>query len=449
MSKLFEENKDKEICGAVVAHSPRKPPLIQYNQYVPWLLFGFRMNVDLLSKVYARHSQSHLRPLSLEAKFGMMMPMQIGSLLRKFLCRDGGMRMILAKKLFCIKDRSAIMDPLRHMIAFLSRCHFLEESLNADCVQTLAQHSLRVSCVTFHPKFENLCATGSWDGNVKISHRLNNSMPMTCVQYFQAHRNSSVRAMAFNPNFNMLATGGEDNKVNLFQLSEKENFEASRTDILLYSSPVSCIAFDQKGDILVTGCRNLYITLHRLRSNGTAVSSTIAFNSGHTKAVSCIAFHQNENRFATGSEDKTVKLWEILQDNRLPICTANLVGHAHWVTSVSFNPKFGDMIVSGSQDHTAKLWKLSKGFNEATCVKTLIGHTQPVSCIAFDSTAQLIATGSWDRSVRVWRTSPNGMDATCLAILNGHSGIVNALAFDPKNSRVLSGSSDNTAKLWE
>ncbi|KAB8319994.1 hypothetical protein SD81_009475 [Tolypothrix campylonemoides VB511288] len=66
---------------------------------------------------------------------------------------------------------------------------------------------------------------------------------------------------------------------------------------------------------------------------------------------------------ATGSDDKTVRLWDVLTGE----CLVTLHGHTSGVFSVSFSPD-GLSLVSGSQDETLKIWNLST----SRCDKTLI-----------------------------------------------------------------------------
>ena len=83
--------------------------------------------------------------------------------------------------------------------------------------------------------------------------------------------------------------------------------------------------------------------------------------------VTCVAFDPKGERLVSGSRDKTLRLWEGSTGKPL----ATLEGHTDGVTCVAFDPK-GERLVSGSGDKTLRLWEGSTGKPLAT----LEGHTQ-------------------------------------------------------------------------
>jgi WD40 repeat protein len=70
--------------------------------------------------------------------------------------------------------------------------------------------------------------------------------------------------------------------------------------------------------------------------------------------VYSVAFSPDGARALSGENDKTLKLWDVVNGRELRTFT----GHTHSVVSVAFSPD-GTHALSGSWDRTLKLWDLS------------------------------------------------------------------------------------------
>lgn len=83
----------------------------------------------------------------------------------------------------------------------------------------------------------------------------------------------------------------------------------------------------------------------------------------HGRSVKCVAFSADGSQVLSGSEDQHMHMVDVQTQKR----TLTLVNHAHWITSVSFNPADPNYFVSSSLDKTVKIWK--NGYNKE--VKTI------------------------------------------------------------------------------
>ncbi|MEH2067264.1 MAG: serine/threonine-protein kinase [Nostoc sp.] len=204
-------------------------------------------------------------------------------------------------------------------------------------------------------------------------------------------------------------------------------------------SSVNALAFSDQGNILASTNDEKNIKLWDLNSK-----KVLASLSGHYQAVKSVAFSPDGKILASASDDKTIKLWQM--ETLTEICT--LLGHSQAVKSVAFSPD-GEILASGSSDKTVKLWNVNTGVQ----ICSLIGHQLQVNSVAFSPQGQIVASASYDRTIRLWQISyqefKNCPCYTLLGILSGHAWAVLTVAFSPDGKILATGSDDNTIKLWE
>ena len=159
--------------------------------------------------------------------------------------------------------------------------------------------------------------------------------------------------------------------------------------------------------------------------------------SGHTRGLTSLAFKPNSYLLASASWDKTIRIWNVGNNNRTHLRT--LRGHTDPVWSVAWSPD-GSTLASASRDGTVRLWNPDNGINFAV----LRGHTDEVYCVAWSPDGRILASGSDDRTVRLWDPDTHGT----LRVLRGPTGSVYTLAFHPNGQTLASASSDSTIRLW-
>lgn len=194
-----------------------------------------------------------------------------------------------------------------------------------------------------------------------------------------------IRAVTYNPDGSVIASGSEDNTVRLWSATDGG-------------------------------------TLHVLR--------------GHVKGVNTLSYSQDGKFIASGSYDKTVIIWDAKTGEKLN----QLQGHTDPVAAVAYSPD-GISIASGSRDSTIRLWNADSG----ELMHTLQGHEAPVMSIAYSPDGQMIASGSMDNKIQLWNT----ITGEALLTLQGHDNGVMAVTFSPDGKVVASGSQDNSVRLWD
>src|SRR5207253_3018564 len=153
---------------------------------------------------------------------------------------------------------------------------------------------------------------------------------------------------------------------------------------------------------------------------------------------------------ASGSNDKTVRVWDLLHPSAAPTV---LQGHEDVVNSVAFSLD-GKTLASGSNDKTVRLWELGR-LNAAPTV--LSGNGAAVYSVASSPDSKTLASAGGDRAMRLWDlASPSvassqtggGMTFSPKAILAGHKDVILSVAFSYDGKNLASGSVDRTVRLW-
>ncbi len=157
---------------------------------------------------------------------------------------------------------------------------------------------------------------------------------------------------------------------------------------------------------------------------------------GHTTAVNSIDFSPDGICIASGDDDGTIKLWDVLTGEPLPL---NLTGHTDSVNSVVFSPN-GAILASGSRDQAIKLWDVASG----KLIRNLEDHTSSVFSVAFSPDGAILASGSADGTIKLWNTTTGAV----LRTLTEHGGFVYSVTFSSKGKILASGGADGTIKLW-
>jgi WD40 repeat protein len=239
---------------------------------------------------------------------------------------------------------------------------------------------------------------------------------------------AEVFSVALNADGSMLATGGEDGSVRLWDVASRQQRGSPLTG---HTARVMDIAFSPDGRSLATASSDKTVRVWNI-SSGQSVVLT-----GHTGAVWAVAFSPNGGSVATASSDGTVRLWNASSGAQ---SGAAFTGHTNWVVDVEFSPD-GRMLASASYDHSVRLWNIS-----GSQVGALTGHTDKVYQVAFSPDGATVASVSQDKTARLWSVASRTQVGQPLV---GHKQWVSTVAFSPDGAALGTSSFDGTARLWD
>mmetsp|Transcript_1797 Transcript_1797/g.3395 ORF Transcript_1797/g.3395 Transcript_1797/m.3395 type:complete len:787 (+) Transcript_1797:135-2495(+) len=202
---------------------------------------------------------------------------------------------------------------------------------------------------------------------------------------FVAH-STNVNCLTFGPqSAQVVATGGEDCKVNIWRVDNTANIWSLGQN----KSPIECLCFDAEEQYLVSGAMN-----------------------GSLKV-----FDLNEGKLAR-----------------------SLRGHQTTVTSIHYHP-YGEFVVSGSVDNTMKVWDV----RSKACIQTFMGHEKEVTCVRFSPDGRWVASSGKDGQFLVWDLVAGKL----IQAIKTKSNYLTSFEFNPSEFVLAGASSDRTVKFWD
>lgn len=295
----------------------------------------------------------------------------------------------------------------------------------------LEGHTSSVLGVSVSPN-GNFIATASNDNTAKLWH-------IDGLWLQDLRHQSSVTSVSFSADSQFVGIATADNQVILWLWDEQtEKFQYMQT-LEGHEALVTRVRFSPQGDLIATSSNDNTIRLWR--PDGTMIRVL----EGHTDRVLDVEFNSDGQKLASAGKDKTVLLWNLQGD-----ILASLTGHCEGLSpelfdycnihDLSFNPQDDNILASGSSDRTIKIWNLQQQQE----IRTLKGHNEEVLTVIFSPDGEVVASGSRDDTVKIW----GFQDGSLLNTLVGHQNDVWSVDFTPDSQTIVSASADTTVKLW-
>lgn len=323
---------------------------------------------------------------------------------------------------------------------------------------------------------ENLLQDGVKHGGKTRISRLNPAFGEPLP--YTLHHTKSIYTIAFSPDGSLLASGGEDNIIKLWDVT-------LGIEILTFYghvSPVRVVTFSPDGTVLASasndGSIKLWSTtsgkiLQNLTHNEILFSLVFSHDSmllalgdlagyikiwntteweeepetfkAHDFLLNYMDFSPDGKLMATCGAPKTIKIWNTSNwENISP-----LTEHSDIVNEVKFSPD-GKMLVSACIDSKFWLWDVEGRniiykYNEHEDIigGGIIGGPYYAS-VDFSPIGSLLASGGEDSLIRLWDPARN----TTIQILSGHEDSVSRVIFSPDGTVLASSSKDKTIKIW-
>uniref|UniRef100_UPI0037E8A365 autophagy-related protein 16-1 isoform X1 n=1 Tax=Semicossyphus pulcher TaxID=241346 RepID=UPI0037E8A365 len=295
-------------------------------------------------------------------------------------------------------------------------------------------------------------------------------VPSTALHVFEAH-DGEVNAVRFSPGSRLLATGGMDRRVKLWEVV------AGRCEpkgaLTGSNAGITSIEFDSAGSYLLAASNDFASRIwtvddYRLRHTLT----------GHSGKVLSARFLLDNARIVSGSYDRTLKLWDLRSKVCMKtvfagsscndiVCTEQCVMSGHFdkkvrfwdirsesivrelellgrVTSLDLNHDRSELLTC-SRDDLLKIIDLRTNAVRQTFSAQGFKCGADWTRVTFSPDGSYVAGGSADGALYVWNVLTGKVDRT---LDRNHNSAINAVSWSPSGAFVVSVEKGSRAILW-
>ncbi|EDW09717.1 periodic tryptophan protein 2 homolog [Drosophila mojavensis] len=189
-----------------------------------------------------------------------------------------------------------------------------------------------------------------------------------------------------------------------------------------HSSEMTCIAYSPDGQYIATGGEDSKVKLWNTQSSFCFVTF-----SEHTSGVTGVQFSRNKKFLVSSSLDGTVRAFDIIRYRNFRTFTSPTPAQFACV-AIDFS---GELVVAGGQDvFEIFLWSIKTG----KLLEVISGHEGPVTSVAFSpvATSSTLISGSWDKTVKVWNCLESNSEHETIDAISD----VTCVAFSPSGEEI-------------
>lgn len=298
-----------------------------------------------------------------------------------------------------------------------------------------------------------------------------------------------ISAITISYNGQIIVSGSTDGTVNVWQLTEQENWEHSL--LIGHTERVNAVTIDANRQIILSGSSDHTVRIWHKNHNNTwepdepsqitlpdkvtALACTLDLQtsvfgladhtvvvwtpdqveilSGQNAPISSVSITADGNYIGAGAKDGSVSHWKKQRlDN---IVAWNLKQRTSFLPPHYYDPEIRLTIISADGDY-----QINSSYNSCEVKKrnflfhfmheqTLSGHNKYVTSLAMTPNGKFIVSGSADSTLCIYQRSLVTGQYFSMDCVPGHTDEITSVAISADASRIVSGSKDGTIKVWE
>ncbi|KAJ1609420.1 WD repeat-containing protein [Cryptosporidium canis] len=227
----------------------------------------------------------------------------------------------------------------------------------------------------------------------------------------------------------IVATGGVDGKIKLWDISSGYNFATFSDHI----APISKVIFNPQGNAVISASLDGSIRAYDIMRYRNFRTLTAGNDTG--VQFTCVAMDRAGELVVAGTqgEDCKIYVWNF-QTGKV---VDKLSGHTSNIVDIAFCPSISNpgILASASWDGTVRIWDLYARIGKGATGETLV-HSSSVLSIAFDPRGNnMLASSSLSGSITFWDISKGTVEGSIDGLRDIHSGRGSADAFSANNSK--------------
>ena len=262
----------------------------------------------------------------------------------------------------------------------------------------------------------NILAVGGYDGSLFLWDRQEGKK----ICQWQAHPWRTIN-VEFSPDGNVLASASTDDEVKLWKVADGTlvaPFSGSRA-----------IAFSPEGRTFA----------HRTAATSIAIiddpkSAGRVIQNAHAEGVGCMVFSPDGKTLASGGWDSKVRLWDVAAGTLQKELSGDV-----WIWRIDWSSD-GRYLATGDVNGVVHIWNAPSGEFH----KKIVGHSTTIESLRFSPDAKSLAIASADSTASIWDVETGQR----LRKLLGHFGEIHSAIFTPRGEQLLTGSVDGNVKNW-
>ncbi len=296
------------------------------------------------------------------------------------------------------------------------------------CLQYLPVEISPIVTLAFAPDGNSL-AVGGDDSSADGFAQIWGLSTGTCL-FSLIKQKYNLTSLAFTPDGQTLVCGGWNSAGGSVQFWSVSADTCQQT--ITTPDFVNTIALTPDGQTLAIGSTNNSISIWRV-SDGSCLMRL----NGQIFDVNSLAFSGDGQTLAAGmlggNGNSGVELWRLSDATNLLTLTSNTA----WVNSVAYAPD-GKTLASCAANNSGHGVIQLRRYNDGVCLRTIVCQSI-AKYVAFSPDSLTIASGCQDNNgnctLPIWRVS----DGACLQTLTGANGQIHSLAFSPDGQLLASG----------